>query len=352
MLRSVDWLTVSQEFARGDLPQIGAGWVLSVDFDGAHEWEVQRGYLHEGSHDTRCRIRCNGRRLEFSGNPSRYGRLDNVWGFQTVAESLDRIVNPMLAELDLPPFTFRTRGPQRYERNEQVMPSDGAVLTRVDLAAMYACGSVSDRDAFLRALGQVMHHGKRAKCWDGTTRWGSARTVQHSAYNKSGEMKAHKPKTQDEGTIEYRQQLAAWMDQQGAVRLESKLFRDFLRKHGLRQLATYDDERANAMVDEMIKKALPEVGTGGMHDIAHELMGMGHSETVAYHAQGLAFQWAAGVDVFETMKRPTAYQYRRILKQVGLDIRQPCVDVTALHVRPRVVTLQPLQPPSWYRHAA
>ncbi len=57
----------------------------------------------EGSFDSRVEVRCDGHQVEFSGNISRYGRSDNLFGY-TFAGSVERI-NELLKTLDLPPFT-------------------------------------------------------------------------------------------------------------------------------------------------------------------------------------------------------------------------------------------------------
>nr|AKN36250.1 hypothetical protein [Vibrio splendidus] len=58
----------------------------------------------EGSYSTKLTIRCNGTRVRVEGNPSRWQRMDNLFGLQTLDECV-AIYNHILASYNLPPFT-------------------------------------------------------------------------------------------------------------------------------------------------------------------------------------------------------------------------------------------------------
>ena len=115
-------------------------------FDAAKaEYTVSRRIEHEGSYDTKVSVRCDGRRVELSGNVGRFGRTDNLFGVK-VLETVE-IANTILAAVGLPPFTD-------FERSTWLSRSDtyqtrSAVITRVDLTANFAAGS---RDAAFRVL--------------------------------------------------------------------------------------------------------------------------------------------------------------------------------------------------------
>lgn len=100
----IDWLTISQEHAF-DLPVVCDVFTLTVD---ANTNEVlstnQPRFKHEASHSTSVTIHVQGRKIRVEGNPSRIGRLDNLFGFTTVEQCVS-VYNALLAEYGLPAFT-------------------------------------------------------------------------------------------------------------------------------------------------------------------------------------------------------------------------------------------------------
>lgn len=118
-----DWLTIYQDHPEGNLPILNDGYVVRyeagadfssvVDFQTGEykrsldltkaEYTVSRKMEHEGSYDTKISIRCDGRRVELSGNVGRFGRTDNLFGL-SVLETVAR-ANEILEALGLPPFS-------------------------------------------------------------------------------------------------------------------------------------------------------------------------------------------------------------------------------------------------------
>src|SRR5690606_34900029 len=76
------------------------------------------------------------------GNPSRVGRLDNLFGYQHVEQCIG-VYNRILAEYGLPPFTRCTR---RWIRDGASGSScadwvaDGATIERIDLTTNVGVG--------------------------------------------------------------------------------------------------------------------------------------------------------------------------------------------------------------------
>lgn len=122
-----DWLNVWQQFDP-TLPDYLGGRVVSIegacgftrasviDADGVIdeqwslsgdeyeiEYDVGKFSRHVGSYETAIMIRMVGGRLEVRGNPSSYGRLDNLFGVG-LDEGID-IYNSILQQLGLPEFT-------------------------------------------------------------------------------------------------------------------------------------------------------------------------------------------------------------------------------------------------------
>jgi len=367
-LPSIDWLSIHQDYGDG-LPEVASGRFISVvlDADGNEslDWESARSLQIEGSYSTAVLIRCAGGRVEFSGNPSRFGRPDNLFGFTTVRDCLRHVVNPLLMRYNLPPFALPTPlGRHSDGAASSLAQSDsqlsdtshltsGPQLTRVHLCQNYETGR--DSGAVLRALEQQTWHGKPANRYGaGSLSWGSRRSLRIKWYDKAAEIRSHR--TKDKESADYRERLASYLSDRGCLRYEVELNRDALRRYGLRSLTGWDDERARKIMFEIQDKMMPSVGAGGMAGIADALQADGVSARQAIYLQGLVYQWAGGVPVFqkvaEEVSLATAYRYRATLRRVGVDIRQPCQSVTSLNVQPRVCALSPLSPPAWYQHPA
>jgi hypothetical protein len=94
------------------------------------EIEVQRVLSDtvQASWDTSLRVRSTGGRVEVSGNPSKWGRLDAVTGFGDLWDCI-AVYNRVLEELGLSPS--ERRGRLRTEDGEQIRT--GPQISRVDL---------------------------------------------------------------------------------------------------------------------------------------------------------------------------------------------------------------------------
>lgn len=89
----IDWITVQQFHPQGGIKQVNNGRVFAVDEDGLVEWDVQRAFEFEGSHDSRVQIQSDGWSVKLSGNVGRIHRPDNIFGFALdgVMEKANRI---------------------------------------------------------------------------------------------------------------------------------------------------------------------------------------------------------------------------------------------------------------------
>lgn len=356
---SIDWLTLAQQYPPGSVPDLGDGAFLVIDADGVEERRSARWVHERESHDTSVAIRSSGGLVEFSGNPSRLGRLDNVFGLYWLG-ALSR-VNSLLDARGLPAFSSSILRPAArvLERSKfGVCVSDGCVVRRVDLCRNFATGEKPAGVASLiRSLRQGTWQGKVGRELDWSASWGSRRSRYAKVYAKGPEMRAHAPRGKvlnewDPEAIEYRERVAGWCEEVGLVRWEVQFGRDGLRALGMRTLGGFDVEQLEQEAENMREKIWPSVGLGGLSEISGALQERGVSARQAAFLQALAYEWASGVDVFSQFEQPTAYRYRKLLRLVGVDIRHGLRDVTALRVQPRVVDLQPAAVPDWYRQAA
>ena len=101
----IDRLFIQQDHPEGGLPLVGEHKIERVDLTTGEKLppSVNQKIL-EGSFSTKLTIRCNGQRVRVEGNPSRWQRLDNLFGLTTIDECV-AVYNHILSKYDLPPFT-------------------------------------------------------------------------------------------------------------------------------------------------------------------------------------------------------------------------------------------------------
>lgn len=366
----LDWLSIYQDHEAGTLPRVGSELVCYLDLDGELKRELVKGYQHPGSWDTSLRVRCDGTRVEVSGNPSKYGRLDNLFGFLDVRAAVG-VYNRVLAELGLPPFTAMDapgKARDRQHSRDDGVAYRGARITAVHITKNLAVGRGCERD-YLRWASTIVHHGESGKLYpDGnTTTWGEgSERVMIEYYNKANELRRHRvertsteghrycPLEEDEG---YRGRLVDWCESQGIVRHEVKLKSKQLVREGLERIEGWTMERMQEISSKyhIAGRAKGGVGRGSYMDIASELMAMGIKKNDAQRAQQAALSWMAGYDLRPpVLSKSSYYRLRNMLRNVGMDIGAPC-NVTALPVRVREVEVRPLavdDAPSWYKRCA
>src|SRR6185369_512025 len=98
----VDWVTVSQYHGEAAREVVG-GLHFSFDENGDPGVETGKGRQLKGSYRSSLMVRSHGGWVKVSGNPSRWHRPDNLFGFDH--DTCMEVVNEELARLDLPAFT-------------------------------------------------------------------------------------------------------------------------------------------------------------------------------------------------------------------------------------------------------
>lgn len=342
----VDWLTVSEVRSSG--PDLVEDYLLSYDAEtGELNYRTGSGFTLEGSFDSRIRIRSVDGRVTWSGNPSRFGRPDALFGLDFA--SAWSVVQQTMEMVGLEPFNLTTRHnvPTVHSDSRMVTNGAGAMLRRIDIAEVMSVTPVSDVPAVLRALGQMTVHGKSPVHYGSGLRVGSRRGKQVVVYDKGQELRAH-----SKGD-EYLERLSAWASEVGLLRWETRYGDQYLRHRGLDNVKTWLDEGSweseVVNVVDFRDSMLPSVGSGQLSDVVPSLLDFGVGRQLADRLAGYAYRWASGEDVWSQIPAGSRYRHRRILVDVcGIDIRRPMQDVTTLKVRPRVVDMQSVQPPSWH----
>lgn len=356
-----DWLTAYQDHPEGGLPVINDGYVVRFEseafsntrqvldpetgeltraalFDASKaEFTVSRRMEHEGSYDTKISVRCDGRRVELSGNVGRFGRTDNLFGLR-VFETVHR-ANEILAALGLPPFTHEA-AVINHARDNGFHKSHNCVITRVDLTANFAAGN---RDAAFRVLhwmsgqGSARNSGKNPHNYGNGITWneGSKRHYE-KLYFKADELGKHvTPEVRD------------YCNENGILRYEVSLKARELADRGLQTMVAWSKISPEGLrMDNVIYGKFAEVLTRNQVTVTE-------IQDIPAKLGLIARSYLNGENPYESQhaSERTRRRWRSDLMKYGLDIAQP-IDVTRLTQRVRVIELQPLAAPHWYNRSA
>lgn len=333
----VDWLSLYQSHAE-ELPVIDDGCVMGVDTTGELVWKTNRKARVEGSHETSVAVRCDGHTVWFEGNVSRFGRTNNLFGFD-LAECLRR-VNDILAKLGLPPFTWgrkfhrpkktHTAGGGLVNTGELEECWTGARLTRIDLTANYGAGSLADARAYMEWLA-TQQHSARVKVdtyADGeTVDWGrGSKRIYAKCYLKSAEMLRR-------GAPPH---LVEYCENIGLIRFEVTVKSTQLIAMGCQYLGSLDMEQLVTLFDD--RRAVMGRAEHSTDDLAE----------LPNHIRRTARDYLAGDDLAAAMSRATFHRHRSALLKYGLDIS---VKRNVINFQPkvRVIELRALSAPCWYQ---
>lgn len=286
-----DWLTLVHTYREG-APMRESGRVLKLDADGVLEWQSQCwDSIRCESSDTSIRARCDGRTLRVSGNVGRFGRADNITGYN-VATCVER-ARVLLDGLDFDVCGFGAMG----ERSPH--GHDGTVITRVDLAGNY---QVSDYPGLchamsVRKVGRLLPiMGRYGPTWG----YGAKRAgwVRAKLYDKSAEQAGRK------------------LPASGATlaRFEVQLGAEYLRRAGLDTVEAWgkDDEMAKVIYGRFAERVFRD--TASVEDWRE----------MPRHLRTWAVLWRDGADLRSLMSQATFYRTRKALAAWGFDVSTPC----------------------------
>ena len=340
----IDWITIRQTHLDLSCPleSMTDGCVMVFDADGSVERTTLKRAEVQGSYDSKCYVRCDGQTVEFTGNPARWGRMDNVFGY-SFGQSL-QIVNRIMAGIGLPPFTAGDDFDTINKHGEIRKVWTGATISRLDITQNYLTGSPDDANHFLRWLaGQKLKSKKTNFYGDHSTvdfGRGSKRSY-FKVYNKGFELLKHSTAVTDVSTIQKADRadsievLANWCQQNGMVRaeleLKSKALHD-LRCYYLGELNMNVIEREFKKHSSVFERATAEI------DSMAELDGK---------ALAVYRMWQAGDDLKNKFGKSQLYAHRKTLLPHGIDIFIPS-NVLRFEPKTRVIALSAAVPPDWY----
>lgn len=317
----VDWITASQFHPEGGLPILQNG--LHAWFDSGGNCRLERISPQSvcGSFETSIQLSCNGHRVYLSGNVGRFGRQDNLFNFGWDATAT--ICNRILDRAGLP--RFRAVG---GISGEQVCA--GARVHRLDITANFSAGSDAQARAVIRWLtSQSVARARRGSAGDESVWWSNTRRM-FKAYRKGAELLKH--------GLPANAPVVEWAVNQGVVRVEVELKRRTLQELGLNEWGNVSQAKlVRLFADET--EILRRVDRSDEPDILAQI-------PAKYRMTAAA--WMAGQDIKAALPNGTLYRHAKVLREYGLDVLQ-ARNITAFPVRVRVVDLQPLDVPAWYR---
>lgn len=363
----IDWLTVSQEHEH-DLPVVCDVFTLTID---ANTNEVlstrQPRFKHEASHSTSVTIHVQGRKVRVEGNPSRVGRLDNLFGFTSIEQCIS-VYNSLLREYGLPAFTRCTRvdirqGSSGAKSGDRI--SDGAKIERIDLTTNIAMGE-GNVLAYLRGVSSqrighsigFLYPNGRTVAWTPKGNGQGGRLQYRKAYDKAFEMdqnllpKIKRLYGESSPEFAYVTRVRNYCFQYGVVRMEQELKSEYLQRESLCYWGLFDEKRLSELhseflkIDERLKVTAMDIVSISEQLLAEHIVDSTRSaNTTAMYA----IQWMHGQQ-FDFGKKQVQTHAAR-LNRIGINIRNACDTsrFAPVFVRQcREVTKNVLTIPSWY----
>lgn len=364
----IDWLTVSQEHDH-DLPVVCDVFTLTID---ANTNEVlstrQPRFKHEASFSTSVTIHVQGRKIRVEGNPSRVGRLDNLFGFTSIEQCVS-VYNSLLREYGLPGFSRCTRvdirqGESGAKSGDRI--ADGAKIERIDLTTNVSLGD-GNVLAYLRGVSSqrighsigFLYPNGRTVTWTPKGNGKGGRLQYRKAYDKAFEMDQNcLPKIKrlfGENSEEYKyvQRVKNYCVQEGVVRMEQELKSEYLQREALCYWGLFDERRLAELHSEFLKiDEKLKVTAMDLQSIADKLLELGicKGRASANATAVYAHMWMDGKDHGCSQRAFETHAAR--LNKIGINIRNACDTsrFAPVFVRQcREVTKSNLAVPTWYQ---
>lgn len=352
-----DKLHVHQDHPDGGLPIVGEELISRYALDtGEQTRETVNPKNLDGSHSTKFRVRCDGIRVSVEANPSKWNRIDNLFGVQTLDECI-QIYNIELFKLGLPPFTKVTNIEyiQSKEDEKFIRITDGAIIRRIDITRNLSVGSQNEYDLLRGFSSQRMGKGILPLLYadQSTLAWKTS-SWYHKLYIKAVEMQllSHRKyvKKLNEEDLKYRNRIVNFCNDVGLVRDEKEFKQPFLNRNNLCFYGLVSEKDFLPYltdIDNIINKI--EISTMDYEHISDLLIEKNICKNTqsANATQSILFLWLYGKNIPKTSMN---YIHQARLKKLGIDIRVPH-DVTKLMPQLRNhkdITVSTVLPPDWY----
>jgi hypothetical protein len=364
----IDKLNVKQTHQANDLRLVGKQACYYVDLQTGETKETP--YIthlqHEGSYSSSLTVRCDGSTVEVYGNPSRYGRMDNLFGYRSIDECFD-FYNSILEKLGLPPFTKCTEYLffQGKEGSRASKTSDGALISHIDVTRNWSVGSGNER-AYLKALSSqsigrsvppFLYPDENTVDWYGSNMQKNGSTFRYiKVYNKFQDLLRHQFKIlkwADSASFAYYRQLLDFCSDNGVLREEHSFKRPLLKKLNCFAWGLFSESDLQSHLESItnIRERL-EASKIEHETIADRLIeaGICKSGQSANATQNYYSMWLHGQEL-DKHKRQFKLHKSRLL-QIGFDISvKPDISrysPTNVKSITSIVVKVIQSPPDWY----
>jgi II/X family phage/plasmid replication protein len=372
----IDWLTVYQDHdleAGQQLPLVSDRVYQNIDTESGEGGTIyQASFSHEGSFSTSIQIRVSGNRITASGNPSRYGRADNLFGFEGLDQCVE-VYNRILRTLGLPEFTKCTRVWQTTDKvggsSKFKTQTDGAVFQEIHITSNKSVGCGNQLD-YLRGVSTLsyrnsvpnLHTNGRTVDW--RSKSGNAGTLMYpSVYDKAHEMRLHVlPKLErkygsESSQVSYVRKVIEFCESLGVVRFEQKIKGRLLQRMNAKYWGLFDQSVFSSLHEEFVSiDQRLQVESMSYESIAERLISnhVVDSTKAANTTASYALLWMHG-QTFDLDSR-SVQTHRARLRKIGIDIGTTCnlSRFSPVYVKKAkaVEVIDNIQAPEWYRHAA
>lgn len=360
----IDWLDVYQDHSGEIAPREGAFFEIDA-ITGEYRRLKQPPIKHPGSYSTSIQVVVSGSRVRVSGNPSKYNRVDNLFGHTSI-DSAMAVFNQVLLTLNYPPFTkcSKVMHKQAPDGHRAISYGDGATFQRIDITENRSVGegntlsylkAVSSQ-SFRRSVPQLYTNGRTV---DWKSQKGNARMIYPTIYDKAHEIDLHQlPKIKKSLGVEspeylYLKSVRDYCSANGVVRFEQKLKSEFLRKNNLAFWGLFKESDLDTIHQEFL--AIDEklqVTAMTFENISERLIRLGivESTKAANTTAMYAIQWMTGMEFDQGKSQVKIHRSR--LRQIGIDIARPC-DLSRhspVYIRKsQEITVTSLPVPDWYQ---
>lgn len=367
-----DWLHLEQDFGY-QLPilsdvALARLRVVNGDVTGeAGEHFLQPAFHHRGSFCDTIKVHIRGSVLSVSGNPSKWNRVENLFGLQTI-DACVSVFNKIMADLGLPAFTKCTHVGYRQLSEgglrEEIV--DGAIVKEIHITTNKALGQGNVRD-YLSGLSTLTYRNSVPHLFENgcTVEWkskqGNANLIYPNVYDKANEIRLKalaKIKNQfgDESPeYKYLLRVVELCEQLGIARFEQKLKSRYLQRENLHHYGLSDYSKLNQLQNTFLNiDSRLQVTAMDFETISEQLFSAGVVDTVraANTTAMYAIQWAHG-QTFD-FEKSQVKTHRARLRKIGIDIAQriditrfsPVKVVATREVCPQVMTIDSM--PAWY----
>jgi II/X family phage/plasmid replication protein len=338
----IDKLNVYQDH-NDDLPFIGKHGALDFDLltgETDHVLKVKGKFPVLSSYSTSVRVHCDGNRVYVEGNPSRFARPENLFGFDNFDDCI-AVYNHILRSLGLPPFTKGRLEYRQGNENELVKKIyTGANFTHIDITKNHSVGH-ENVYAFIRALATLtLPNGKHPFLYPNgaTVDWSSSKCNRGSSWDYFKvyikiidliEKMESNLKDADEDTKQYYKKVIQHCEAVGLIREEHSFKSPKLKRYDLQYYGYVDLDRLVThktfySLEKLIEKL--ECSTMDYTSIAQQLLDRKIVDNLrsANATQSVALCWLNDPHFCAKVeKKSMYYEHKKRLMQLGIDISIP-----------------------------